>query len=709
MSEGTRRGFPLFALVTAGAAGLVLLATAAVGLTTYTSSRQSVDKLWHELAIGLDEYATRECLRFLEPAVPFTASTADLARSGRLDVQDDEAMLAYLEVALDANPHFTWASLGRADGTYLSALRWPSADGGVVVRRTARRVLPEVDPESGVHQARFEEAERRPDRTWAPLPESVRPYDPRVRPWYTAAADLPPGQGVWIDPFLYLSRAQPGVNYSRPVRAADGTLLGVVSAEFEARPLSDFVASLDVGDRGRVYVLSADGAVVAHAAHQLVDETGAAPRIHQAETHPDEMLRSAWAALGERGGPDGRPFEFGPYLAAAMPFPAASGIPWLVLTVVPSDDFYGGVRGQVRRSLWIALVAVVLAVLIGLLLSRVLASAVRALREEMHSLARFEIHEGGFEATTSLVRELNDMGSATGVMKRGLRSFGRYVPHQLVRQLLRSGVEARLGGDEREVTVLFSDIAGFTPVVESTPADVVLTALGEYLGRMNEAIARTDGTVCQYLGDAIMAFWGAPERQPDHALRACRGALAMRREAAALVASAAERGAPALPTRFGLNTGLCMVGNIGAPNRFNYAILGDPVNAASRVEGLNKVYGTWILIGERTAAQVGDALVLRRVDQVRMKGRVRHMAVYELVGEPDEVAASTRAAITAYEAALDRYLAGDFAGARDDFVAALAAFGGDDGPSRALAERCREYQDHPPPAGWDGVHTMQRK
>lgn len=698
-----RRGLPLLGLVTAATMSLIALATAVVGAGTYLSATSSIDRLWHELAISLAERTAQKSLRFIEPAGPAAHAARDMIRTGQLDPSNERAVLDYLVVGLDANPNLTWLAFGRADGTYLATTRWPHDDGTVRLRRIERHMRSDGQADQAVD-------ERDAVGTWRRVVDDVMDYDPRRRPWWKAVESRRDGTGAWIDPYIYASRLQPGVTYALPVRDASGALVGVLTADFEASPLSDFLATFEVGERGRAYIVTADGQVVGHPAHELVAVAAdGEPTIYDAATHPDAMLAGAWAELQARAGSDSEAFEFGEYLAMARPFPAASGIPWLVLTVVPSDDFYGEVRQQVRRSLWVTLLVALVALVIGLLLSRMLSRNVGALREEMHRLARFEIADDGFESTRSLVREINEMGDATGVMKRGLRSFARYVPHQLVRQLVKAGGEAHLGGEEREVTVLFSDIAGFTPIVESTPVDEVLEALGEYLGRMNRAIAETDGTVCQYLGDAIMAFWGAPQRQEDHAVRACRGALHMRQAARDLLAEARASGKPELPTRFGLNSGQVMVGNIGAPERFNYAILGDPVNAASRLEGLNKVYGTDIIVGERTAWQVRDALVLRRLDWVRMKGKTRPMIVSELVGEQGQVPEPQLAAVARYEEALELYRSHDFSAAKAAFLDALELYGGVDPACEVLAARCAEYDLEPPSPEWDGVFTMTRK
>ena len=709
-----QRGMPLFAVVGSVLVGLILLATAAVAISTYVSGRKSIDHLWHALADGVADRTAREALRFLEPALPFAATTGAAMSSGHLDANDEAAVLAWLEISIDANPQFTWASFGRADGTYLALYKWPGKD-GERLRRTWRTIIDPQEATAGsnglIPRARLNDHERDDDGTWRPIAPSLKRYDPRKRPWYLTALAAPEGRGAWQKPYIFLSRLQPGVAYAQRILGPDGTLLGVIAAEFEASPLSRFVAGLKVGRRGRVYLVdNQSGAVVAHPADQVVSMADGKPTVHHASSHPDPMLSRAWKrlqTLDEKARKHA--FELDGYLAMARSVGGREALPWTTLAVVPADDFFGGVRAQLKNSLIIGGAVTLLAILIAFLATRRLARSVAEVGDAMHKMASFDIDDKPLAVQRSAIRELRQMGVAASSMKQGLRSFGRYVPYQLVRHLLKSGTEAKLGGEKREMTVLFSDIAGFTPVVERTPSEVVLEALGEYLDRMNKAIGASGGTVCQYLGDAIMAFWGAPDRQQDHALRACRGALAMRAQAEALLKTALAEGKPPLPTRFGINTGEVMVGNIGAPDRFNYAILGDPVNAAARLEGLNKIYGTAIIVGETTAHTVDKAVVLRRLDWVRAKGKARSMAIYELVDLPEEINDAARAAIDAYHRALDTYRARDFSAAGDAFQALVDEPHLNGHAAAVLAERCAQYVASPPGEDWDGAFTMTTK
>jgi adenylate cyclase len=293
--------------------------------------------------------------------------------------------------------------------------------------------------------------------------------------------------------------------------------------------------------------------------------------------------------------------------------------------------------------------------------------------------------------------------------KRIKGTFRQYVAPLVVEEMLRDPSRLRLGGEEKVLTVLFSDLEGFTTYSEKFSPTEMTEILSEYYTRMTEQVFLSRGTLKEYIGDELMAFFGAPMEANDHAHRACQAALAMRDQRLALVSEWTQRGRPRLRARTGINSGPMLVGNLGSKYRFSYGVLGDAVNLGSRLEGLNKVYGTDILIGENTAQLVGDAFVLREVDMVRVKGREQTVHIYELIaqaatGVPPEYAQ----ALTLYSEGLAAYRQAVWAEAIPVFQEALRVRPGD-GPSQALLERCLAFQKAPPPEPWDAVFDQLTK
>jgi adenylate cyclase len=291
--------------------------------------------------------------------------------------------------------------------------------------------------------------------------------------------------------------------------------------------------------------------------------------------------------------------------------------------------------------------------------------------------------------------------------KRRVRgAFQQYVSPEVIRRLLDD--PERVKPRKTEVTVLFSDIRGFTSISESLDAQELADLLQSYLTEMTRIIFQHRGTLDKYIGDAVMAIWGAPFDQPNHAERSCLGAINMLSRLAELQADWRAQGKPALDIGIGINTGVASVGNMGSSLRYGYTAIGDAVNLASRLEGLNKEYGTHILISESTQRELHtDKLMLREIDLIRVKGKLKPLTVYEILA-PDIAANNGKELVELFGTAREVYK-------RHDWLAAISAFEmvlsrwPDDGPSRIFLARCVEYVSEAPASDWDGVYVMKHK
>jgi adenylate cyclase len=288
-------------------------------------------------------------------------------------------------------------------------------------------------------------------------------------------------------------------------------------------------------------------------------------------------------------------------------------------------------------------------------------------------------------------------------------ALGRYTSPALVKTLLeRRELLDRFGGARQELTVYFSDIRGFTSLSEELEPERLVELLNAYLSAQTEIVERHGGYVDKYMGDAIMAVWGAPLPAHDHAARACRAALEMRAGLAALRAGWKERFGVELHARAGVNTCQAVAGNVGSRRKANYTVLGDGVNLASRLEGANKAFGTEILVGDATRAGAGDAFVCRAVDLLRVKGKNAGVAVHELVGTAAALPAAEVARVAAWEGAMADYRARRFERARGAF-AALLRDRPEDELGRIYLARCEALLAAPPPPEWDAVHALTEK
>ncbi len=511
-----------------------------------------------------------------------------------------------------------------------------------------------------------------------------------------------------IDADLPVSRQRVVVTVMKAVLDDGGRLVGVVRVGLLARQL-DVVTRLRVEPAGaadphRVFLADAEGRLVTRLepGHALLDEEG---ELRPTSVGIPEEVRVALSQPALRDVSTDEPrlsarFQVAgrAYLLSALALPGTQD--WRVGIVVPEDHYLGTLERARRMLLGTSAL-----VLLGMIVAGALAlrSVQTGLARIVDSSARMRDFDFSPSPSASTFRDVGEVMEDLEQAKTALRAMGKYVPVGLVRQLYRARQEPRLGGELRDLTMLFTDIRDFTSFSERLAPDALAAALGRYLEAMTLAVHAHGGTVDKYIGDAVMALWNAPEPCADHASRACAAALACRNATEALFATSAWDALPPFYTRFGLHRDDVMVGHFGAPDRLSYTALGDGVNLASRLEGLNKAYGTQILVSEAVRRGAGDSFAFRLVDIVAVKGKSKGVPVYELLGE----AAAPRVAgsvVAAYEQAFDAYRQRRFGEARG-LLEGLP----EDPPSQVLASRCRQFLATPPPGDWDGIFIAHEK
>jgi adenylate cyclase len=292
--------------------------------------------------------------------------------------------------------------------------------------------------------------------------------------------------------------------------------------------------------------------------------------------------------------------------------------------------------------------------------------------------------------------------------RRIREAMGRYLSPSVSRWVLADPGRLRLGGELREMTVLFSDLRNFTTHAHALTPETLVALLNDHMTEMTAIVFRHDGVLAHYAGDGLEAFWNAPMAQPDHARRACAAALEMIAALGPLRREFAGRGWGQLDMGVGINTGSMIVGNLGSRDRLAYTAVGDPVNVASRIEGLSKEYGVHVVIGEATRQAAGDAFEYRFLDLVAVKGRAEPLHVYELLGPAGTIAPERRAALERYDLAVRHYRNRRWTEAMALFEA-LAAAAPDDGPVALYRRRTRALLEEPPPRDWDGVWIAKTK
>ncbi|HYM73715.1 MAG TPA: adenylate/guanylate cyclase domain-containing protein, partial [Stellaceae bacterium] len=621
-----------------------------------------------------------EVHRFFEAAPGVTDAFAAQASRGALPLDDLDRLAALFAERLRVERQLAWIGYAEAgSGRYAGATRY---DDGEIVEYVAD---PKVD--GGVPRQVAVAADGGRSQ---PSHAETDPYFVLAKKWYQLGIAKP--GPVWTD-FYQFTSGGPGITCMTRFRAPGATAAtGLFHADLRVEQIADFLSTMHVGSRGGVFLADRLGHRLISPAGEAAASAGAAVDLAAARG-----VAAPGAPIAARSGGHTYEVVFQPV--------AVRGDLGLDLAVdIDLADITDGLYRQAMIAGGIAVAATLLAVFVGALLSARIARPVSAIAADMAAIGAFDLSP--HPAPHSFVREIAELGEAVDRMKASLRSFSHYVPTDLVRRLVAAGKEAELGGEIRRLTMYFSDIRDFTTMSEGMQPRELVAAMGRYFEMMTAAITRHHGTVDKFMGDGIMAFYNAPGDLPDHARQACLGALEAQ-TALAELARNAPPGEPLFTTRIGLGLGDVLVGNIGTPTRFQYTLLGDEVNLASRLEGLNKLYGTLIMGNEAIAAEAGDGFEWRRLDRVAVKGRHQGTLVYELLGQRGAVASDVLAARDLYESALGAYFAGDFTGAEAGFEAAATARP-DDLAARMMAERSRELSAAPPSA-WDGIHVMHEK
>ena len=313
-------------------------------------------------------------------------------------------------------------------------------------------------------------------------------------------------------------------------------------------------------------------------------------------------------------------------------------------------------------------------------------------------------------ATAVIVREVFAFIGSEQEKQFIRKAFSTYLSGDVVEIILNNPAQLKLGGEKRLMTAVFTDIRGFSSISEQLDPEDLVKLLNSYLSAMSNVILDNGGTIDKYEGDAIIAFFGAPLLTPDHALRACTSAILMKRVEEELNREYKQTGLSPLPvfTRIGINTGEMVVGNMGTEKKMDYTIMGNAVNIAARLEGVNKQYGTWLLTSEDTLSQANGQILSRRLDAVRVVGINEPVQLHELVNLLSDATDLEKELVDLFHKALEIFHARDWKGAEAAFLKSLY-LAPEDVPSRIFLERCQEYQQTPPVEDWDGVIDLTSK
>jgi adenylate cyclase len=635
---------------------------------------------------------------------------------GIVDPKDEARREFIAQALLRSQSVLSWVSFGFPDGGFFGAQKLSERELNMVeVRWEDGAPSGQLRIDSYVLDvqgkvANFEFTER--------FPLAPSSYKATEQSWYRRA--ISEGDSGWNEVMTFPAGNRAAISTSVPVHFAnvsEANFRGVANVVIELEQLSRFLQGLQVGKRGTIVIIDEDGHVVASPDDRAIEQqkNGEMPSLNQLGVGNgmlslvDHTIRSMQVSLPRVDGIEQievvNPADGETYYVTFAPLNFQG---WVAATVVPASDFLASIEENAPYLLAaLAVLTVAMAALGALLANKLVAQPLARIVGQLKHIGTFHLDQVIY--LPSRLREFDGLSAALLQMSRGLASFQKYMPTELVRTLVSQGIEAKPGGNQENLTVLFADLAGFTSLSE-TLGEAVVPVLTEYLETASSAVVAHRGTIDKFIGDAVMAFWGAPIENAGHARDACSAALALQRMMAERQAQLGA-GDPrlGLRVRVGVNTGRMLVGNVGSADRLNYTVIGDPVNVASRLETLNKRYGTTILIGEETRRAAHTAIIVRQVDWVAVYGRTEGIAIYELLAMADEAGSDDLGWVASYEAGLAAYGDRRWSEAQRFFAASESGRVGGDPPSRLMIERCRSLMRHPPGADWTPVAVQRDK
>jgi adenylate cyclase len=687
-----------------------------VGAISYRNARFTANNLARQLLEQTMARIESQIANLLAQATKLNAVTEQRLRSGQIRADDFDGFVQYASSAMELGDGLSGFFIGlesTGESVGVSSLL-----GKPSIWQSKR------DPGRGTYEVREFQPGDYPDHPFAFDAEKSVP-DIRTRPWYLHAQKA--RRSVWTDVSVFLGvegvQGIHGLSYATPVYNNKGDFVAVLDSDFELQQLCRFLGTLKLGLHGFAFVIGrqADGThqVIAHPDLRLlmrrksVGETTVGELMSPAE-YPDPRVSAFAAQLDPTRRVAGEvarsPMRFlvdgEAYLGAVQRLDADSSPPWVICTVIPESEVLGQVARSLRDTLLIGLGVLAAALVISRYVSAQVSRPLERLAEEANAIQRLQFRAQ--PVVHSIVREVDHLAVAVEEMKVGLRSFGKYIPTELFRSFLSSGQEAVFGGARRTVSIFFSDVVDFTAIAEDQKPEQLVELLREYLNTVCNEIEATGGTVDKYIGDAVMAFWDAPATELNHATAACTTALRCQAALATLNERWLAAGKPPFRTRIGLHRGEVVVGNIGSDARLNYTIIGDAVNLSNRLQDLNKVYGTGIVLSETIYQQASADIVARPLDYVAVKGRRLPVLIYELLGLKTDEGESDRTITRLCAQGLACYRNRDWSEASALFEEVLRHRPGDV-PALLLVGRCRLYQETPPGPDWDGVNRMEHK
>ena len=659
---------------------LTITTTLIICGTFYVYSKDAVISLANKIISETSSKANQRVSNFFAIPEMQEQVISNLVTTPNFVSQEDKLLKLLWELA-QVQPDIESMSLSDYRGNYLQARLYPEPATRVINRNNSPVNETIVYRDTKYSVLRIEQ-KLNPD------------FDPRTRPWFKNIGDEQ--QTYWSEPYLATTTKRPVVSGSRPI-ITNGERIGVVNINIPLTELSQFMAQQQVSANGIAFLVSINGDLLAFPDEQFLsikDSSSGNFRLGKISDLPQNWIKSGWQNYIEN---DKESFSFTvadtPYLASFRKFSQPTLASWRIGIVMPEKDVTSAVQQTLLMAFGVAGFIFLLSLFPLFWFARRLSLPIAQLVDQTRELKDFRLEN--ITKINSPIREMNILSESIVAAAQGLRSFQKYIPAELVRQLMSSGKPIEIGGESRYLTILFSDLKDFSTLSENTPSRELLLRVSSYFEIFINAIKEEGGYVDKFIGDSVMAFWGAPLPEHHHAYHACVAAVKSQRRMKFLNENLIKDEKPPLTVRIGLHSDAVLVGNVGSPEKLSYTVMGDGVNIASRLEGINKDYDTRICVSHSLFKEAGERLWVRPIDMISVKGRKGELLIYELMGikdgnEETQISHREQLLCKATEKAFQLYTLKNYADARYAYQAIAQEF--DDNLSKIMEKKCLEKE-----------------
>lgn len=659
---------------------------------THVRSNAAILKVGNNLIERNNQSIIEHLDNFLRPT-PFIKMTGYLINDGILDFSDMNSLASFMHIILQSYPQLTSVYVADTKGNIFIENRLPAS---IANRALIPFIKNKIIPDNTVYLSeiithpnnetaltiQYKDSEGKLLKTDQ---DPAINYDPRTRPWYLGAEstlDHP-----WVGVYPFFGTQKNGITVAYAIRA-NNQVKGVAAADLNIDLISDQLKKFSTHEDSTVFIVNNHGKIIAQKRERLTSYE--LPTIDQLQ---NPLITTVYN-IHKQTGKNNFSFRFNGinYIATFTPYSFSPDEKWEIASVTPLEGFIEDIKDANQRVLIFSFIMLLLGLLLIIYASHRISYPIVRVAHATKDITKLKFDKD-IKIKTH-IHEVQLLVDALNTTKLALSSFAKYVPKTVVEHLLQTQTIAEVGGKKQPLTILFTDIENFTEITEKMDPELLMIQISEYLTVLTQCIQQHYGNIDKFIGDAVMAFWGAPIEDLDHTIHACQAVLACQFEMEKLNKTWKNLNKPTWITRYGLNSGTAIIGNMGSADRLNYTAIGDAVNLAARLETLNKIYKSNIIVSESIYAQCADKFLFRLLDTVQIRGKREIVTIYELIAaQPNSSEFSaTPEQILLCDLSLKAYhtyLEGHFDKALSLFQEILDKFP-DDGMAKLYIKRCQE-------------------